>query len=121
MTALRLSKEHFKKLKKQCHVVVKDFLSPVLSEQLFNDVQRVRASEHNGRFVKININQNDCAIDFETCTLLSDMGKLLSDFPPNKERYEIYKVLNRLRMDIAKHSRMDLEHRVTELLYSCFL
>ena len=88
-----------------------------------NDVESDDANVHRkgGKNDSVSVpvdRSHDWDWDFESCTLLSARGRLLLDFPPNKERTELYKVLTRLRLDVSKHCRLDLENRIVELQYA---
>lgn len=115
----RLSVEHLDRLQKQKYVVIPNFLSPTLVEELRSDVYHLRIQQ---QFKKAGIGQdttNQFNADIrvaETCFIGPDKLKAY----PSTSRNHLYNILDIIRKDIEASSMIRLDTSLTELLYAYY-
>lgn len=115
----RLSSEHLKELTDKKYVVIPNFLSPQLQDELRADVQQLRLKNKFqvakiGQDATNTLNRN--IRQAETCFIGS--GKLAD--APNEAREKLYSILDTVRQDLSITTKKPLDSSLTELLYAFY-
>jgi SM-20-related protein len=117
VTLPRLTKTHLETLIREKFVVIPDFISTQLQNDLRTDVNALRedALFNVAKIGQDNTNTLNTNVRVaETCFL--GPGR----YTPNSARDNLYSLIEQLRLDLCAHTNVPLDTTLTELLYAYY-